>query len=97
MTAPHCPTCTCCDPLEAEAERIKAWCRDNRIPVVAGRLLHLEGVAAALQCSVSTVNRKLAAGELQPTIIFGRRHVDLTELARVICENSNSLAQSGAE
>ncbi len=85
----QCPTCgqpLPADPVQAEVQRIERWCRENGIAVVAGRLLHLEGVAAALQCSVSTVNRRLAAGELQPTIIFGRRHVELSELARLICE-----------
>ena len=85
------------DPVQAEIHRIEKWCRENSVRVIAGHFLRLEGVAELLACTPSTVHRRISAGQINPTILLGRRHVDLSELARLILESENSFSQTDAK
>lgn len=73
----NCPECgqpLPADPVQAEADSIVEWARDNGVPLIRGDRLRLEDAARYLDRSPGTLRNWLAAGVPLPVVSVNRRH-----------------------
>tara|TARA_R110001599_G_C12266168_1_gene660864 strand:- start:156 stop:434 length:279 start_codon:yes stop_codon:yes gene_type:complete len=75
------------DPVQAEANRIVEWARDNGVPLIRGDRLRFEDAARYLDRSPGTLRNWLAAGVPLPVVSVNRRHyLPVREFAQYIVE-----------
>ncbi|HAN27682.1 MAG TPA: hypothetical protein DCP75_08175 [Haliea salexigens] len=85
--------CECCgqslpgDPVQAEADSILEWARDNSVPLIRGDRLRLEDAARYLDRSPGTLRNWLAAGVPLPVVSVNRRHyLPVMQFARFLIQ-----------
>lgn len=84
----NCPTCGQPlpeDPVERQADAIRAWCNDNQVPILLGDCLRRSDVAAYMGRKEKTLANWKGSDGLQPSrYLNGRPYYEIREIAAYI-------------
>ena len=85
-SCPNCGQPLPADPVQAEADKITDWCRDNGVVLVLGDAIHQREAARYLGLAQKTLQNSYF---LPSQRIRGRVHVRITDLAEFICNQTS--------
>lgn len=84
----NCPTCGQPlpeDPVERQADAIRAWCNDNQVPILLGDCLRRSDVAVYMGRKEKTLANWKGSDGLQPSrYLNGRPYYEIREIAAYI-------------
>lgn len=73
------------DPVEQQADAIRAWCDDNRVAILLGDCLRRTDVAAYMGLKEKTLANWKGSDGLQPSrYLNGRPYYEIMEIAAYI-------------